>query len=167
MSKNSERNQEICRLYSSGSENMRQLALKFDLSKARVHQILSEYGINAKSEANRRYSVLVSQIRDLVRKKPEITSRQIAEALSVQMPVVLFLIKKYQIERDKFLINSRAMTERRRRGRVELTRDLLYQKRIIEKKSQNQIARELGYSQQTISIKLRQLGIVPKKNAQK
>lgn len=154
-------------MYSSGSENMRQLALKFDLSKARVHQILSEYGINAKSEANRRYSVLVSQIRDLVRKKPEITSRQIAEALSVQMPVVLFLIKKYQIERDKFLINSRAMTERRRRGRVELTRDLLYQKRIIEKKSQNQIARELGYSQQTISIKLRQLGIVPKKNAQK
>jgi DNA-directed RNA polymerase specialized sigma subunit len=57
---------------------------------------------------------------------------------------------------------SRATTERRRSERARLIYELLYQKYVVEQKSQTEIAGELGFLQNAISRNIKRLGIKKK-----
>lgn len=158
-----ERDREICRLYLSGEMKMPQIAKQFNLTRPRVHQILKDNGITTdRKEIEKRQSAIASQIEDITRQQPTISKKEIAANLDLSVRTVSYLISKFKIKLNKSLIVSHATTERRRKGRKPLTFELLYSKYVVEEKSQIEIARELGYSQQTISVNLRRHGIIPR-----
>jgi transcriptional regulator with GAF, ATPase, and Fis domain len=159
MKDNKERDQKICRLYLTGAKNMRQIADQFNLSIPRIHQILNDNGITGSNEIEKRHTLHVPRIKDIIREEPDISTKQIASKLGLDLLEVSYLIRRHKIKRDKSLVMSRSTSERRRNGRMILTRELLHRKYVIEKKPQTEIAEELGYTQVAISRRMRRLGI--------
>lgn len=154
-----DRNRLINILYTEKDLSMEQIGCQFGISRNRVKQILAELGINVKAVREQRMEKRLNKMKSLIERDPAIPASKLAEALGIPLKQVRKILDYGGIKRDKKIIYSKAKTESKRKGRVELTAELLFQLYSIEKNSLAEIAEKLNYRTSTIAFNLKRFGI--------
>jgi len=151
-----ERDAQIIELFKAG-KTMPEIGKQFGLSKQGVRYILNNYGLSGKRRMREREPERQKRLLEMLEENPRITISALEIALGCGRHLIEEDFKKLSINRD--ISHSQALREGWRKGRAELTKELLFHLYIEEKKTRRQIIEITGYGSSTISVYLMKYGI--------
>jgi DNA-binding CsgD family transcriptional regulator len=162
-----ERDEQIKNLYLSENLSMQKIGNRFDLSSMQIRRILLKQGVTGKKASTERFKRWIDEVKSLIEADPKLTNSQIAARINVSLMTVNRILRKVGLKRNPAPIMSHLKTLSHRCGRVELTRDLLFQLYVIEQKSTVEIGKQLNYTPAAIGVNLKRVGIKTRRGGKK
>ena len=158
-----ERDAKIVELFEEGV-SMPEIGERVGLTRQGVRYILNKYNRTGKERILARTAKRHQKLKELLDKDPLMSLKDLAKELGCHETVVVKDFDKLSIKRDTSAVLSLSVSRGSRKGRIELTRELLLQLYLKERKTRAQIAEITGYDASVIGAHLKKHKILKFRN---